>query len=168
MTYIAFLNAFWRRTVVRNSEAKRFNDTSLSVLQGCPRRGPGKIRFSRKLCLKIAEISKIALLNDPKKFFRKKSQKCSKSFNSKSYLLKIDFPAPSSNFPYYKVVRGHFFEKKIFKNAQNASIRVKNMSRFWKIFLSKCPRLRHFSTKNWTFSFWHFLFIYSLLVTRVD
>ena len=47
-----------------------FYDTSLSILQGCARRGPGKIRFSRKLYLKIAKISKIALLNDPKIFFK--------------------------------------------------------------------------------------------------
>ena len=37
-----------------------------------------------------------------------------------------------------------------------------------KIFLCKWPRLSHFSTRNWTFRFWLFLFIYSLLVTRVD
>ena len=60
------------------------NDTSLSALQGSASSGPATIRFSRKSSLKIAKISKIALLNDPKKFFRKKSQKCSKSFNSKS------------------------------------------------------------------------------------
>ena len=51
---------------------KPLNDTFLSILQGCASRGPGKIRFSRKSSLKIAKISKIALLNDPKKFFQKK------------------------------------------------------------------------------------------------
>ena len=97
--------------VLTENRAKEFsesllNDTFLSVLQGCAGRGPVKIRFSRKSWLKIAKISKIALLNDPKIFFQKKSQKCSESFNSQSYLVKFDFPAPFSNSPYYKGVRG--------------------------------------------------------------
>ena len=86
LTYIAFLNAFWRRTVPINLEPKRFNDTSLSILQGCARRGPGKIRFSRKLYLKIAKISKIALLNDPKKNFQKKSQNLKVQFLVEKWL----------------------------------------------------------------------------------
>ena len=97
--------------VLTENRSKEFlkkpsNDTFLSILQGCASRGPGKIRFSRKSSLKIAKISKIALLNDPKKFFQNQNLKCSESFNSQSYLVKIDFPAPFSNSPYYKGVRG--------------------------------------------------------------
>ena len=62
--------------------------------------------FSRKMALKIARIPKISLLNDPKIFFSRKSQKCSESLNSQSYLVKIDFRAPFCNFAYYRVVRG--------------------------------------------------------------
>ena len=40
------------------------NDTLLSLLQGCATRGPGKIWLSKKLALRIAKISKIALSND--------------------------------------------------------------------------------------------------------
>ena len=64
--------------------------------------GPGKILFSRKLGPKIARFPKIALLNDPKNFLSNQNIKCSKSFNSQSYLVKIDFRAPFCNSAYYR------------------------------------------------------------------
>ena len=50
-----------------------------------------------------------------------------------------------------------FFRKKIF-STQNRSIRVKNMFSRFSIFffLSKCPRLSHFSTKKRNFRSWAF------------
>ena len=63
-----------------------------------------------------------------------------------------------------------FFEKFFFQKCSECfnSCKKHVFTILKKIFLSKWPRLSHFSTKNWTFRFWLFLFIYSLLVTRVD
>ena len=90
----------------------------IAVETGCP----GKLWFSRKMALKIARIPKISLLNDPKIFFSRKSQKCSESLNSQSYLVKIDFPAPWWKFPLYRVVRGQSKKNRMLRIVQFAKL----------------------------------------------
>ena len=124
------MNAVWWRTAVKNFE--KFSEMLLHYpyYNAVETRGPGKILFSRKSGLKIARFPKIALLNDQKKIFSNQNIKCSKSFNSQSYLVKIDFWAPFCIFAYYRGVRvlenfstkKFFFQTKI-SNAQNRSIR---------------------------------------------
>ena len=77
----------------------------------------------------------------------------SEYINKRSQNLKVQFLV--------RKCLGHLL-RNFFQNRENMFFYTNwsILSNFEKIFLSKCPRLSHFST-NWTFSFWLFLFKFS-------
>ena len=76
--------------------------TTLSVLQRCGNQRSRKNLVFKKIVSKNSQIPQNSTIEWSKKKFSNQNVECSKSFNSQSYLVKIDFWAPFWNFAYYR------------------------------------------------------------------